>query len=660
MKVGQCPSCGAPVEFEAGSARVKVCPFCSTVVVRGTQGLETLGKVAELADTESPLKVGSSGRYNGTGFRVAGRLQKSHGKGAWDEWHLELDDGRSAWLSESEGAWNIMFEAGDAGLGPIEHLKPLTPFSVRDKRFVVEEVGEATTVSAEGELPDFHTRHPYVDATGPGGVFGSVDYGGGRPVLYVGHSVTLEQLGFSKSDLQPTPRKEALAQARCTNCNGPLELKAPDRAKRVACPYCGALLDVSAGKLQLLQLLEKPPYEPRVPLGAKGRIKDVEWTVLAFLIRSCRVEGTRYPWEEYLLWNKEHGFRWLMMSNGHWTFLTPIPAGDCLFGVRVVKHGGTSYKQYQSVMTTTDWVSGECYWEVEAGEQGFAQEFIDPPKSINVDQTENEATVTLGEMLTRDQVMKAFNLTKPLPWPQGIAPAQANPWSERSNEAWKWSGIWAAVLLAVFIAFSAMGTHGTYFNKSFTPPLDAKPGSPEAMAFSEPFEIPKETPLEVEVRCPSLSNSWCGVQVDLVNEKTDEVISVYAEPSYYFGSDSDGSWSEGGTSASKETDEVDPGTYMLRATPTWDKPLTEYSVEVSASGGPGACCFLFFLVALFLYPIVCIAAASQLETRRWEDSVFQPSQFNAARREAEGAAGRGAGATSSPRQTGGQGNGART
>src|SRR5262249_22001267 len=106
VKAGQCPGCGAPVEFAAGAGKVKVCEHCSTVVLRGEASLESLGKVAELVDTDSPLKVGLGGRVGGIGFRIAGRIQKSHGHGTWDEWCLALDDGRTAWLSESEGAWN--------------------------------------------------------------------------------------------------------------------------------------------------------------------------------------------------------------------------------------------------------------------------------------------------------------------------------------------------------------------------------------------------------------------------------------------------------------------------------------------------------------------------------------------------------------------------
>ncbi len=109
MKVGQCPSCGAPVDFPLGTGKVKVCEHCNTVVLRGEARLEDHGRVAQLADTDSPLKVGLQGRYAQASFTIAGRLQKDWGQGAWDEWFLSFEDGRTGWLSESEGAWHLMF-----------------------------------------------------------------------------------------------------------------------------------------------------------------------------------------------------------------------------------------------------------------------------------------------------------------------------------------------------------------------------------------------------------------------------------------------------------------------------------------------------------------------------------------------------------------------
>jgi hypothetical protein len=102
---GNCPSCGAPVEFTAGTALVVVCGHCQTVVAKKGLDLEAHGKIGAIVDTDSPLQLNAEGRIGRVGYRVVGHLQKDHGAGPWDEWYVELDDGRTGWLSEAEGAF---------------------------------------------------------------------------------------------------------------------------------------------------------------------------------------------------------------------------------------------------------------------------------------------------------------------------------------------------------------------------------------------------------------------------------------------------------------------------------------------------------------------------------------------------------------------------
>ncbi|MBE2248556.1 MAG: DUF4178 domain-containing protein [Myxococcus sp.] len=629
MRVGDCPSCRAPVEFRPGAGKVKVCEYCHTVVLRGEANLESLGKVADLVDTQSPLKVGLFGSYSGNAFSIAGRIQKSNGAGTWDEWCLSFDDGRTAWLSESEGEWNLMFPLEGIGVPPPGELRPLSSFTLRDRAFVVEEIGQAQTVTAEGQLPDFNRQHFYADATGPRGSFCSLDYAdGGAGEAFVGSRVTIDQLGFDKGDLAPTPKRDALKQARCPNCNGNLELKAPDAVKRVGCPFCGALLDVSHGQLAFLQLLEKPPYEPILPLGSEGTLQKTKWTVLAFLIRSTNVEGTRYPWEEYLLWNPKAGFRWLMNSNGHWTFLTPIAAGDVGLAFRKATWNGKGFKAYQSVYAVTDYVAGECYWQVSVGESARASEYVEPPESINSDETEREVTFTHGVLLTADEVKQGFNLKGPMPVAQGLAPAQVNPHKAKLGSQFTWAGIWSAVFLALLVAFSIMGDTRQFMRTTFNVPPNARSGTPEVQQFSEPFTIDKKVPLEVELDVPTLSNSWLAAQLDLVNEDTGEVVAVSPEASYYAGYDDGESWSEGSRNQAKQTAEVDPGKYVLRATPSFEQPSPmprEYTVTVKADSGVGVCCPFFVFMLLLAGPLITAMRSSSFETRRWNDAVFQSS-----------------------------------
>jgi LSD1 subclass zinc finger protein len=624
MKVGDCPSCRAPVEFEPGAGKVKVCGYCQTVVLRGEANLESLGRVSELVDTNSPLKLGLAGTYSGSSFTIAGRIQKQNATGTWDEWCLAFDDGRTGWLSESEGEWNFMFPLTDVQLPAVEKLRPLAQFQLRDKRFVVEERNEATTLAAEGQLPEFNRQHVYADCTGPKGVFASLDYADGHGEAFVGSRVSLSLMGFNAHDLQPTPRRDALSAARCTECNGMLDLKAPDSAKRVGCPFCGALLDVAHGKLAFLQLLEKPPQQPLLPLGAVGTLGGTQWTVLAYLIRSCTVEGTRYPWDEYLLWNQEHGFTWLMQANRHWTWLKPVPAGTVAFSERGALHEGRTYRTYQTVFARTDYVVGECYWTVSVGDLAKATEFIAPPHSLNQDQTETEVTFTLGELVPAATIAQAFKLRHALPTPSALASAQVNPFTERASRGWKWSALWAMALLAAVVVFSAAGTTTTYYRGDFSVPSGAASGSPEAQQFSERFEIPVKVPLELELDAPALGNGWTGVSVDLVHEQSGEVVSVYGEVSEYHGVSEGESWSEGSRSATVQTSEVDPGLWVLRATPHFEpgRPVG-YSLRVKADGGAGAFGPLCVFLLLFLVPLYHQLRSSGFETERWGESVFQ-------------------------------------
>lgn len=634
MSAGECPSCRAPVEFRPGAGKVKVCEYCNTVVLQGKANLEALGKVADLVDTQSPLKLGLAGNYSGAPFTVAGRLQKANATGTWDEWFLTFDDGRQGWLSESEGEWNLMFPSGASGLPRVEDLRPLVAFQLRDKRFVVEEKAEATTTSAQGQLPDFNAAHVYVDATGPRGVFCTLDQAEGAAEAFVGHRVNLLALGFDPHELVPTPKKAQLSQARCTNCNGMLELKAPDAAKRVGCPYCGALLDVRHGELAFLQLLEKPPYEPLLPLGAKGTYDGAEWTVLAFLIRSCTVEGTRYPWEEFLLYSPKRGFVWLMQSNGFWTWLQPSPAGELTLNAEpgssqgIAQYAGKTYKAYQSVFATTDYVVGECYWTASVGEQARATEYVLPEEglSLNVDQVATEATITLGRLIPPEDVKAAFKLAATLPTPTGTAPAQPNPFKARAKATAVWGGIWSAVLFVLFVFFTARGSDKQYLAENFSVPPGAASGMPDSQRFTSEFVIDQKVPLEIGIDAPTLDNNWLGVSVDLVNVQTGEVIAVYAEPSYYSGVTDGESWSEGSRHETKQTDDVEPGTYLVRATPSFEPGRAmDYRVTVQADSKPGFCCPYAIFLLLLVVPVWNWLRSNGFETQRWNESVFQYS-----------------------------------
>lgn len=628
MTQGQCPSCGAPVEFTAGSAQVVVCGYCQTVVAKKGANLEAHGKIGAIVDTDSPLQLGLEGRYGKTGYRLVGHLQKDHGAGPWDEWYVEFDDGRTGWLSESEGSFHLMFEAGHEEGLKLDDAYPGQRLHLRNRPFVVEERGHGRVVAAAGQLPsdvDPEQDSYYVDATGPKGTFATLDFGTRTqdPEVFLGQRLKLEQLGIPMDQLRPRVKKVSLQQARCPQCNGNLDLKAPDSTKRVACPYCGSLLDASQGKLAFLQLLEKPEHPPLIPLGTKGQLAGAEWICIGFMVRSCTVEGTRYPWEEYLLFNKARGFTWLMQSNGHWVYLKPIDAGDVSLVPRVAAHyEGRRYKAFQSVTAVTETVLGEFYWEVRAGEMAQAVEYVSAPYSVNEDSTSNEVTFTFGEYLAPSVIQEAFKLKEPLPPPQGVSPSQPNP--HTSKTAWKWAGLWGAALLAIYLIVNVGASKQEVLNLEVSLPPDAASGQPTAMHFSDPFEIPKRGNVRADVYAP-VSNDWIGVQGDLVNQDTGEVWSFYEEISYYSGTDSDGSWTEGSRSGTEYLSRVQPGKYVLRTTAAFPSQAARTFRVQLTSDTPRGSWFCCAMVMLLIGPLFSFIRSSSFESTRWAESNLSDS-----------------------------------
>ncbi|GEN05263.1 protein of unknown function [Myxococcus fulvus] len=628
MSQGRCPSCGADVEFTAGSAQVVVCGHCQTVVARKGDDFESHGKIGRIVPTDSPLQLGAEGRYARSAFRVVGHLQKDHGAGPWDEWYVEFDDGRAAWMSESEGAFHLLLDGGvEEGL-QLEDMHPGQRLKLRNRVWVVEERGHGTVVAAEGQLPsdvDPTQDSYYVDATGSNGAFLTLDFGtrGRDPEVFIGERLKLEQLGIPSDQLRPRARRKVdLQQARCTECNGPLELRAPDQSLRVACPFCGALLDVRKGKLSFLRLLEKPDHPPLIPLGAKGTLKNTEWMCIGFLVRSCTVEGVRYPWEEYLLYHRAKGFVWLMNSNGHWVFLEPVAAGDVsLAPLTSAFFDKRRYKAFQNVHAVTETVQGEFYWKVQAGESAEATEYVNPPYSLNVDATEDEVTYTHGEYLAPEVIQKAFNLER-LPAPEGIQPSQPNPFSQRMKSTFLWSFIWFLGLVVLSGLFSISSLNRVVLETGVKLPAEAVSNTPSATRFSEPFELTKRGNVKVELSS-GLGNSWIGVQGDLVNQDTGDVTTFYQELSYYFGQDSDGSWSEGSPSETLYLSTLPAGKYVLRTTASFDaspRPVDRgYHVKL-IHDSPNGSWFCVALVLMLLGPVFAFFRSHNFETRRWADS----------------------------------------
>jgi len=622
--VTNCPSCGAELVFSLGSTLLKVCDYCGVAVARKGANVASYGKVAELIPTPSILKLGLEGGYQGAPrFTLAGRVQIDHGSGTWDEWLMAFSDGSTAWLSEAQGHFHYMGEIPLPPLPAFDELEvgrtvDLGPSGV----FVITEVRSGRFVTGQGELPfdvEPGSELHYADLSGPQGQLGTLDYGTGTmaEAAYVGREVTVEEMGIKDLPDEEERRVRAAAGSMsCTQCGGPIELRAPGETQRVACPYCGSLLDATKN-FAVIEALESVPVKPLIPLGSKGKLAGVTWTAIGFMVRSTTVEGVVYAWREYLLYEPKRGFRWLVEANGHWSFVESVPAGQVHASLAGASCQGQTYRHFQGGTARVEHVLGEFYWAVARGDRTETGDYVAPPVMLSKERSEGEINWSRGVYTPPDEVRQAFALKQALPTPTGVAPHQPWPYAAQWASI-KWQAMMFLSVIAFLFMFLTITGRRSVHHQDVT--LQGDSGTPEAVAFVGPMEISRQGNVQISVQAP-VSNSWLYLDGALINEDTGGVDAFDLEVAYYSGRDSDGSWTEGSQSRTTYLGAVPPGKYLLRLAPQWDKARKpdRFTVDVRSGVPRFYHAFLAFL-GIAAWPMMVLWRRFRFERQRWSES----------------------------------------
>jgi len=635
VSAANCPSCGAPIEFAIGSSAVVVCRYCRSVVARTDRGVASHGQVAALVDTSSPLQIGMPGNYRGKGFRITGRTQLRHqAGGVWDEWYAAFDDGRWGWLAEAQGRFYVTFKVA-ADAPSLEQLQ-LGGQVPSIENLTVAEIGEAELASAEGELPWTPipgSHYAYADLSGPSRKFATIDYSEETPVVFKGNETDLDELGIRGAE----PRKRtriAVTALNCSQCGGALELRAPDETERIWCPYCGSGHDVVEGKLQFFRKLKRQKVEPVIPLGTKGTVDGEEYVVAGFMQRAVKFDITYY-WTEYLLYHQAKGFRWLVHSDDHWSFVTPLRPGEVTDGpadfvAKNVHYEGKQYRLFQDATAHVTFVVGEFYWKVTVGETVDTADYIAPPYGISKEVTRTgakEVSYSHARYMTRKEVETAFGVSE-LPRPRLVGPLQPYPGPKLVMP-------WLLFLLLLIAAAAIVGMRApnrvianhVYAIESSTPSNGAPPNG--RLFFVEPFHVSGEHNIVIDA-ASSLDNQWLFVGGDFANEATGRVESFELPLEYWHGVESGERWSEGNREKRVYIARPPKGRYTMRVELQWEanKPLPP-PVHITVREGvfrlPH---FILAFLAISLFPALALIHQLSFESQRWKESSHNPFEID--------------------------------
>lgn len=575
-----CPHCGGPIEFKLGSSWAMVCPYCRMSVMRTQTDLRAIGQVADLVPTAPDLTVGHRVYVGEHEFVVGGRLQLDHGRGPWDEYYVvETRTQRWGWLAKAQGRWILTFAVEVQGAVPSwqelvpGRQGPLLPGV--PGIWTVAERGQSRLVSAEGELP-FPVvpgaQGWYVDLSGPSQRFATIDYGDGSgpPAVYTGQELPPGSLRVGTPGMAPPVQQKVEAtRLRCPRCGAPVPIQLPESTERAGCASCGALLDYDQGELRFLRELEQARLGPVIPLGREGTLRGMKVTCIAYLEREAWFGNENFVWREFLLYAEGHGYQWLILDNGHWTLMAPVPLGDVTFEGSAASYGGRRFVCVNSARASVCYVIGEVYWKVEVGEIADVIDFVHPPYIVSHEQTANEINVSAGQYLEPAEVWQAFQLEGEPPPQSGVGLCQPNPWNV--GRALTLSGVFLALLIALFFVFELLPPHPTVVSalRLPMPPTGGSEPGPEHALRTPPFTI-EDGPTVLDVHLETnVENQYVGVEGALVNTTTGEVRDFYVEAGYFRGNEGGESWSEGSREAHAYVDKVPAGTYVMDFRGMW-------------------------------------------------------------------------------------------
>jgi hypothetical protein len=413
-----------------------------------------------------------------------------------------------------------------------------------------------------------------------------------------------------------------LKALQCPSCAAPLQIRTPGHALTVVCSSCLTAVDPRDDYLTILNEAEKnKKIKPTIPLGKKGKLFNETWQVIGFIQRGT-MDGD-FKWLEYLLFNPWKGYRWLTEDNRHWSFVAPISGTlkeEKSFKRFLVKQGATRYDLYNQGRVKVFYTEGEFYWRVRVGDSTMASDYIAPPEMLCSEIDAGEAIWSKGIYVEASLIQKAFDL-QGIKKPISTGMLQPNHHHKSLKVARKFMFL-AVLTVIVMQSFAA--------SRSRNAVLFADDGihtSEKTSMVTRPFEINGPTSnliLEIET---DLSNNWLEVSGDLVNEANGESYPFSKAIEYYWGTDSDGPWREGSTSAKIEFDAIPSGTYHVSVETSADLMTSLSSINYRISGLRDVPEYTWFFITL---TILCIPVFFfyfmhyNFEAQRWMNSDFSP------------------------------------
>ncbi|WP_161786950.1 DUF4178 domain-containing protein [Noviluteimonas dokdonensis] len=467
------------MKFESAGAVMVVCAACRSTITKDADAARATGHMAAVIEDASPVQLRTRGSNGARKFTVVGRLRMAYGEGAWNEWYIAFDDGTDGWLSDASGQYAVLRRLPDSELkAPLPAYAKLSvgePVQIGETWFLVSDRRESRCIGGEGELPvnaaDGWTAHA-ADCR-KGNAFATIDYSDGAPVAYVGMSANRTDLDKttlrSNEDVAETTGRYRgnIMPLDCPNCGGAITIVAA-MATQVVCPSCSSLLDCSGERTEIIEAHKRSAtFKSTLPLGALGKF-EVDYRIIGIMRCDVPRDMTEPAWTEYLLFNPERGYLWLVETEEGWSRVTvsdewPTSVTDN----HVVFRGKPWPKLYEYGSKVTA-VFGAFNWRVRKGDTSNVTDFRGTRETLTREQTAEEVTWSVAQPLHITKLATAFRMPELAAALQAkaIASAKRSPFSsddDDSDDQFNPLSIAAYASMALFVFSEALTWAAIFF-----------------------------------------------------------------------------------------------------------------------------------------------------------------------------------------------------
>lgn len=428
----------------------------------------------------------------------------------------------------------------------------------------------------------------------------------------------INKLALQLKNLRP-PNKEK-RQFSCQNCSKKSEIKAFPYTRSFICPACLSLHQSDSGNRFKLREKFKDADGPfYLNLGEQGTIHGISYEVIGI---QQKEEQNQYAsnWREYTLWNPDAGYAFLSEFDGHWIYLQNKAQHPVLFGnnEKEFTFYGEPFQLFNSYSYKIISGRGESIGNSTGGIKTKVREYISPPEMWIEEKDENQINWLHAEHLDSQVLKKAFNKEYKLSR-SGVGAIQPTGFIN--------PGKLIAVTALGFLLLLLLHVFNNQFKRNeilldkeiFFPSNEQKVG-----LVTSPIKLVKpQASIKLHIIAP-VSNSWFFLEATARNTKTGKEYSVEQGVEYYYGSDSEGSWSEGSKSADAYLTGVPAGEYVIELNATrqpYSSGTDRYYLTITYDT-PNYRNFWMAAILLLLWPAGKYISMNYYEKRRWSNSPY--------------------------------------